>query len=767
MTYTNPGPLSRYLPPLPEGVASAWLAEKLPHGEWVLDPFGASPRLVLEAARAGYRVLVSANNPVSRKLIEMGAHSPSQSELRGALADLASAYKGQERIEPHIRALYSTDCANCGQPVMADYFLWERSATYPYARSYNCPHCGESGERPTTPKDKEKAANFAHNELNRTRALERVAPANDPDRAHAEEALSVYLPRAVYALFTLINKMDSLDTSPNRRNYLSALLLSACDQANTLWSHPTSRERPRQLTIPHHFRENNVWLALEQSTQHWISEHPEIPLSYWPELTAQPGGVTLFEGRLKDLSAGLSKLKIGTVLAAFPRPNQAFWTLSALWAAWLWGRGAVGPFKSVLRRRRYDWAWHTAALSSTFGSLAPFLEAHTPIFGLIGEAEPGFITAALLATASSGFDLDGFALRAENGQAQIYWRRSNKQIPARSPQAEPLTTARLAAISALKERGQPADYLTLHTAALTALAKQNAFPQKTTQSSPDHQPPGIETSPAEQYSQVQNYLKDVFSFRGGFRRYEGSEISLEVGSWWLRDEEGVQVPLADRIELAIVQYLQEKKAFQIGDLDAYLCSLFPGLLTPNPELILHCLNSYGEEQPTGSGHWEIRPQDLLLNRQSEMEIIEEMLFRLADQLGYSANQNADSPIPDSLTEARTASVWKDPDGFPCYAFSIIYSAAIGEIIARKGALAPKPHQGFRHVIVLPGGRANLVAYKLRKDPRLKIEIDQGWILLKYRHLRRLIENPLLTPENLAEQIELDPLTYTDTQIRLL
>ena len=45
-------------------------------GSWVLDPFGFSPRLALEAARAGYRVLVTVNNPITRFLLEMSARPP-------------------------------------------------------------------------------------------------------------------------------------------------------------------------------------------------------------------------------------------------------------------------------------------------------------------------------------------------------------------------------------------------------------------------------------------------------------------------------------------------------------------------------------------------------------------------------------------------------------------------------------------------------------------------------------------------------------------
>lgn len=759
--------LSRYLPPLADGVASSWLNQRLPPGSWVLDPFGAAPRLSLEMARAGYRVLVSANNPVSRKLLEMGAHAPAQSELKSALADLASAYKGQERIEPHIRSLYMTECSACGEQVMATYFVWERSATFPYARHYTCTRCGESGEHPTTPKDKERAASFSGSDLNRARALERVAPTHDPDRVHAEEALSVYLPRAVYALFTLINKLDSLDITPIRRNYLSALLLTACDQANSLWSHSTSRERPRQLTIPSHFRENNVWLALEQSTQLWLSDQPDVPLTIWPKITNEQAGITLFEGRLRDLTAGLSNLKIGAVVAALPRPNQAFWTLSALWTAWLWGREAVGPFKSVLRRRRYDWAWHTAALFAGFHSLAGLLEDGTPILSLVGEAEPGFLSAAILSAASAEFHLEGIALRSENQQAQISWRFHTQRELQLHQRSKPVNLAREAGLSVLKELGQPADYLTVHTAALAALANGNALTQKLVKDEPYEPQTETEVSPTETYSQLQNVLKEVFNFRNGFRRFEGSEVSLEVGSWWLRDEGDRQISLADRIEIAIAQYLERHASCTYRDLDLYLCEAFPGLLTPNPELILHCLGSYGEEQPQGSNQWKLRYQDHPDIRHLEMETTADSLSNLASRLGFLAQRSYPTNKTDSLAESRITSLWLNSQGISKYEFSIITSATIGEIVRQKGMEARKSQLGIRQVIVLPGGRANLAAYKLSKDKNLKKEVDQGWIFLKFRHLRRLMDNPLLSAENFIEQLELDPLTYTATQIRLL
>src|SRR3989304_3205980 len=71
-----PMPLDRYLPPPAGGEAGPWCQAHVPAGAWVLEPFGTSPLLALEAARAGYRVVVAAGNPVAVFLMEFCASAP-------------------------------------------------------------------------------------------------------------------------------------------------------------------------------------------------------------------------------------------------------------------------------------------------------------------------------------------------------------------------------------------------------------------------------------------------------------------------------------------------------------------------------------------------------------------------------------------------------------------------------------------------------------------------------------------------------------------
>ena len=69
-------PFDRFLPLDPPGMVSRWLQREVASGSTILDPLGASPAAVLEAAAAGYRVLVACNNPVIAFELRLLASAP-------------------------------------------------------------------------------------------------------------------------------------------------------------------------------------------------------------------------------------------------------------------------------------------------------------------------------------------------------------------------------------------------------------------------------------------------------------------------------------------------------------------------------------------------------------------------------------------------------------------------------------------------------------------------------------------------------------------
>lgn len=706
---TQPGALARFLPPLPAGIAAHWLTQNVPPHSWVLDPFGASPALTVEIARAGYRVLVVANNPILRFLITARAAAPPRAVLQAALAEIASTRKANERLETLIQNLYQTHCATCGQTLHASAFIWQKEVPQPVGRVYDCPHCGDRGEHPADPADEATLTAITGSGLHRARALERVAALNDPHRADVEEALNGYLPRPLYILFNLMNKLEGADLPPERRRWMTALILSALDEGNTLWSHPNPRPRPRQLTIPPTFRENNLWTALESAVDEWSSEDGNpVPLAIFPNAIPTEGGIMLVEGRLKDLLPALPITEIGAVLTALPRPNQAFWTLSALWTGWLWGRDAVAPLKSALSRRRYDWAWHTTALHSVFSGLGQSLPPATPIFSLVAEAEANFIGAALLAAENANMHLEGIALEDDAEQAQLLWR---VQKTAPSSGLPSLALVKSAALEPLKLLGQPASTLQLVTSLMTQLVKRGALNL------------GATFSPSESYSQMQSMIRVGLAPapQGAFIHY-GGEHTLESGQWWHPLAASTDVlPLADRVEMEVVRALQSQPDITFETLMAILYPLFPGLLTPSTGLVSACLESYGERNKT----WHLRPQDTPTLRRSDLAKMAKFADQIGNRLGYQVS--GEKPI-----------LWMDKDGLPVVALWISASAVISPPLLSSSQDIPQ------HLLVVPPERLSLVAYKLTHDARLNVLSHNHWRTIQFDLLQRAAGNISLT-----------------------
>ena len=736
----DPGPLSRFIPPLEEGVISAWLPLHAPASSWLLDPFGFSPRLVLEAARAGYRVLVTVNNPITRFLLEMSANPPSEADFKAALADLAVVKKGDERLQAHLQSLYLTRCEKCEQDIQAQSFLWRKGEDAPYARIYKCPHCQDEGERLTTQQDIDRAKRIAATDsLHRSRSFERVVKLDDDDRIYAEEAIEHYLPRPLYFLTTVINRLDSLNLTPERRRALSAMILLACDAGNTLWGHPSERPRPKQLNIPSHFREHNLWMMLERGLDLWSETASGVVCEAWPKRIPESGGICIYEGRLKDLAHEVKKeIPIAAVIGSIPRPNQAFWTLSALWAGWLWGRDAVEPYKLALRRRRYDWAWNATALNAAFAHLVELLPLGTPFFGLLPEPEPPFLSSALTAASTAGFDLQSLALRTEHDPVQILWKRGEHlKREANEPNVEDVREAMFAHLT---ERAEPASYFHVHAAGLIVLTTSHALKQK-----------GQEFDEALRGTQA--LMQKALTEDERFVHYSTGE-GVDTGLWGLSTDRPSPAPstdgdsaqgesLSDRVEVAIVTFLQKNPNSIYLEIEDDLYPRFPGLLTPSKAMIYSVLYSYAEKD---GGAWKLRPEDVASARRNEMNTIAAMIEIVGRRLNYSTRKEEKNYLWEANGQVK-------------YAFYVLASALIGR------AIAETPYPPEQVIIVIPGGRAALASYKAQRDPALAARMKTHR-LVKYRLLRTMVEVPVLTRETFEEQIAGDPLEKSKSQMMM-
>jgi hypothetical protein len=306
---------------------------------------------------------------------------------------------------------------------------------------------------------------------------------------------------------------------------------------------------------------------------------------------------------------------------------------------------------------------------------------------------------------------------------------------------------RQAAGDYLRRRGEPCDYLELHAAILADLPAGKL---------------AAETGAASERSleRLNTALSMTLEAQGNFARFGGSSRSLEVGLWWLpaRQEAGeAATPLADRVEIATVNYVHDHPGCPTPEVDQALCAEFPGLMTPERELVQRILESYAQKDE--SGGWRLRAEDMPASRRFDLRRQAELIETIGQRLGFAVET---WPIGSGPMAVR----WTDAPMREVHLFYVVASSVMGNLYL-PGKRTGKLERELLPSIVLPGGRAGLVEYKLRRDPRMAKAIRSGLRLIKFRHVRRLADDPLLSRENLETLLGLDPLENQDAQMALL
>ncbi len=727
----NPIPLGLYLPQHRPGIVSAWLKNHPAPDGMVLTPFGSSPQAILEAARSGYRVLVPAHNPIIRFLINGLANPMPRDQLNSALVQLASGYKGSQRIKPLILSLYETECPHCGGSTSASSFIWSTDQDQPSSKICRCSVCGEETQGVTSAADLAKARQYRANSPIHARALTRVSAPDDPIRFQVEIALGSYPPRSVYALFTLLNKISGLDLTEDENTILERLLLYAFYRSSS----PETRILTEVQEKTSSYREENIWHSLEEGLNIWSSDQPPIPVTNWPELPPESGGICLFPGRVRELIPQLSGYPVSRVLLIYPRPRMTIWALSALWTGWLWGQEAAAPFRNILSVKNYDGVWMSRAISTTLSELRSSLPIEVPYLGLLPELDPEYLLTSLSASSAAGLDLEHLTIEAELKIAITSWRSVKKA--SSDPILKDRVIIRQAGFELLQAAGEPKHTLHLYGAGASDMIKNGTFKVLEYTADPDQYHPHL--------------LKDFdenIAYRQGFLHFS------KTGKWWHQDLTLSGNPQADQVEQTLVNYLV-RSGTPISEMDLYqhIYDAFPGLRTPDKGLIDNCLRSYAEQIPGDQPTWQLKQNDHPKNRIQDLVDIDSLLNDLGSELGFKvSSERIDGNIILQIWSTETTAH---------HNFYISVSGQIAKIMALRD------NDIGQAWIIIPGSRANLIHYKMLHNPLLEDLIQKEWGLIKFRHLRRLADQGGLTHANLQQRLVLDPLTSESPQLKLI
>ncbi|MGD2039624.1 MAG: hypothetical protein PVH11_02280, partial [Anaerolineae bacterium] len=660
-------------------------------------------------------------------------------ELDAAVARLGDSLKQGVPLRNYLSKLYATTCPACMRPGVADYYVWDKDQGAPVAKYLRCPACTWDGRTPVDAEDRARLTDAPAQGMHYHYVMDRVAPQPQTGslQSRLEFLLELYSPRNLYALAELTLKIESLFPEGAIRRSLLALLLDCLERGSSLAPLPESTARRRGLSRPGRFLERNIWRCFEEAVGRLeaMAGNPMPGLDYQSdEYWSSPGAKAGFvgQGLVRDLSRRLPTRSLGLILTSAVPLDSALWSLSYLWGAWLLGASAVKPLRPLLRQRTPDAAWYSQVMAGSLASLTDLLRDSGRMVFVLSEARAAVAEALVLAAGQAQMGVDSLVQRGD--EYRLALTPSSAQ-PDPMPETPIDVQIRGAAIDAATEtiqaRGEPVPWRTLQAAMLLRLAEHGLLARVASEK--DKVP-----SPFDLVAQqIEAALDD-----GSFVRLVGSD-DREV-FWWLAEPSNLSPPLSDRVEAEAYQVLQEALALTALDFETRLNVRFPGVQAPEAALVQHCLTSYGHE-PT-PGYWQIREEDRPAVRQAEGRAMIEHVFELGRRLGYRSGTWRSFDVAWYRGQQVEA------------AFVVRWMAAVGEALAPDGGLG-----GARPYLVIPGGRAALVSYKLAHNPLWQQLVEAaGWRFIKYRHVRQLLAQTEIDEYVLRTVTGLDPIVERES-----
>ncbi|MGD2205718.1 MAG: hypothetical protein PVH17_02965 [Anaerolineae bacterium] len=715
--------------PIPAGVTQTYVEAYTEPGETVLLPYCQATVAIREILSIERRALAFNFDPLLVLLVKANLSPLPMQELNAAVARLGDSLKQGAPLRRYLSSLYATTCPACLRPAVADYFIWDREQGAPVAKQVRCQACDWDGRAAVDQEDRARLAETPAQGMHYHFLLDRVTPRPLAAtlRARLEYLLELYTARNLYVLAELTLKIESIFPDELRQRALKTLLLDCLDRCSSLEPLPGRPARRRGLSRPRRFLERNVWYAFEEAITRFQSRaSPAVSgLADTLEMFQSSRGEWvgyLGQGSVRDLRSSLSPRSLGLILASPPPLDSAAWSLSYLWGAWLLGAEAATPLRPLLRQRTPDPNWYARVMAGSLRTLAELLRDDGRLVLILTGQRPAVVEALVLAAAGARLGVASLVQRNADYRLELMPTLAQlTSVPDAPLDAQIQEAAVNALTGAIRARGEPIGWRTAHAAIQRRLAETGLLARVLEDKDA---PPPLE----HVADQVQAGLNDP-----GLLRLEGNEL------WWLTDTRDVALSLSDRVEADAYQVLQDTLALSEADFAAAVYARFPGLLTPDAELVAICLRTYGHE-PT-PGYWQLRKEDLPQARGAEQTIMREHLLALGRALDFQAEPW--EPFDVAWFEGGQARS----------VFVVRWRAAVGEALALSDRVtAGQPY------LVIPGGRAALVNYKLAHNLLWQqIVEEKGWRFIKYRHVRQLVAQPEVDEYALRTIIGLDPI----------
>ena len=767
-TRIGAGFLDRYLPPQAENVVSACAEALTLPGDLILDPFCQSPAVVLGAIARGRRILATSTNPIDAFAVRQILSPLPVRQLNAAATRLGETVRGGALLRDHIQNLYRCKCPSCKRAATADYFVWNVERDAPVEKRVICAACGFQGVTAILDDDRAVLAQIEQKGLTYFFALDRMSVAGDEARHEGEQMLKLYTHRARYALAQMVMKIEAEFARSPEEAALKYLIL-ACMVRCGLFNRPPAPEdgsrRASGLRL-----ERNVWIVFEEAWAE-LREQAPPPESLKLGPLAGPDGIeqvlpekgtdnaAVLHCSIRDLARVLPVQSVRLIMTGLSNSSQRYWRLCFLWSGWLFGRDVAASLKPLILQPIPDWPWYVRTMGASIRALRPKLHLNGHLAFMLSPQKSTQSEAAQMAAAAAGMrfvsHLYGPNSVAEasqgGGDHRILFTKGAEVMEgvARPPdpgllRKELKEEAGRGALEAIVARGEPLPAGWLRNAAFARLGLRGSLQRAMTH--PD------EGSSA--YEMVQKLVDEALGkdARTPFSTQEWEArfaADATIPMLWPQTTVEAAAPLGDRVEMAVLQILRDMLMLSREDCEDALYRQFPGLQTPERDLVDACLASYGEEATPG--YIRLRAEDQPERvRLAVGEVVAE-LETLGRRMGV-----------DVVRDRAPYHVLWIASG-AAYAFLIASTAAITSVYS----FAP-PEEGLSRYLIVPESRLALLRLKLRRSPIYGRILQQGsWDFLRQPYIQALLKAPQVDIHSLRQIVGLDPIiAQAEAQIPL-
>lgn len=751
----------------PHNVVAEYIEHYSKPGDIVLDPFCGSGVTAVEAVKRRRRAVGIDLNPMAIFISEMTGRPADLNLLQRAFERIAS------EVQADIESLYQTECSRCERPAKILASVWDRDENELVDVRYSCEYCRRRLRRRPTKRD------IAYSKRVGKRPVKDWFPQDEfpqgitfnQGRREAGKYFSdLFTRRNLIALTLLWRAIEDLKPEAIRE-LMSFAFTSMVHLASKMT--PVRPSRPfssfwalNSYWVPPTFMESNVWMLFDSAINgrqglRAAKEDSNSSIVLWKSGRSfrdlEKGATHLLKvHNTLELEEILPENSVDYVFTDPPYGGAVpYAELTTLWALWKGMKINYADEITINGEKNFD--YYHRMLQAAFRQVFRVLKPGRFLTVTFHSTDIRVWNSIIGAVVLSGFDLEkiiyqpparpsakGLLVPYGSAVGDYYIRfkkpESGVSQVAKDVSEEQYEKAVLeAAKKILAERGEPTPYTYILNGIIVELRKAGAL--LAGRKNPDRI--------------MRAHLDKDFILvdeRDKFGKILGRK-------WWFKDPGSVPylelIPLADRLETAVVGVLHRKVKVSFDDVLQDIFVSFPNSLTPETQKVKDLLEEYASQ--TSDGKWALKP--IVYARESEHSRIIVALAELGKKAGYQVaigqRELAEvfggkklatftskaaldlRSVPD-IQAARIRQIdviWFAGSKIEAI-FEVENTTAITEAIVRGSNLAGVD---IARYIVLPEERERLLHRKLQQPMLADRVRHDGWEFIFYKDLTELHE----------------------------